>query len=218
MLRDWWSDAAEFDEAKIGEAIAIVSDYRETFSSPLNSVTMGVRSRVKTAGAEQVVSQRLKRIPTILDKLGRHPHMKLTRMHDIGGCRAILPDIATIYRVVERIGTRALKVRSIYDYIENPKETGYRAVHVVAVKSDRLVEIQLRTQPQHTWATAIERLSGQPGFRRLKDGYGPEPAVAYYKVASRWIAVQEGGETPDNDLVAELDVAREDFRALLENH
>jgi putative GTP pyrophosphokinase len=171
---------------------------------------------VKTAGAEQIVSQRLKRIPTILDKLGRHSNMKLTRMQDIGGCRAILPDIATIYRVIARIEKSRQKIRTIFDYIETPKPTGYRAVHVVVERADRLIEVQLRTQRQHAWAAAIERLSGQPGFFRLKDGYGPEAAVEYYKVTSRVIAMQETGAPVDNDLAAEFDIAREEFRRLLE--
>lgn len=215
-LRDWWSHELELDEDVLTDALGVLGDYRETFSGPLNSITMGVRSMVKTAGAEQVVSQRLKRIPTILDKLHRHPNMKVTRMQDIGGCRAILPDIETIYRVIERIRRSKQYVREIYDYIDAPKPTGYRGVHVVVERSDRLVEIQLRTQRQHSWATAIERLSGQPGFGRLKDGFGPAPAVDYYKVASRVIAVTELGGQTDTQLVAELAVARNAFRKLLE--
>ena len=41
--------------------------------------------------SEVIVSSRLKRLPTILDKLARHPNMKITRMQDIGGARVILP-------------------------------------------------------------------------------------------------------------------------------
>lgn len=35
------------------------------------------------------VSQRLKRVPTIMNKLLSEPTLPLSRMHDIGGCRAI---------------------------------------------------------------------------------------------------------------------------------
>lgn len=40
---------------------------------------------------EPIVAQRLKRVPTIAGKLLREPGMKLSRMEDVGGVRAVLP-------------------------------------------------------------------------------------------------------------------------------
>lgn len=51
---------------------------------------MGLRSCLTTEGLELDVSQRLKRLPTIEDKLRRLPRMDLSSMQDIGGCRAVL--------------------------------------------------------------------------------------------------------------------------------
>jgi predicted nucleic acid-binding Zn ribbon protein len=68
-------------------------------------IESGCTSRVATAGCSDVsrISQRLKRIPTILDKLHREPGMNLGRMEDIGGCRAVLRDLDEVYRVLGRI-------------------------------------------------------------------------------------------------------------------
>ena len=97
-LRAWWR-GEPVSQVDLGAASLLVADYRESFSGPLNSITMGVRSMVKSEHAPVVVSQRLKRLATIVDKLARHDHMKVTRMQDIGGCRALLPDEATVRRV-----------------------------------------------------------------------------------------------------------------------
>ena len=37
----------------------------------------------------------MKRVPTIIDKLLREPTLLLSRMHDIGGYRALLPTLVT---------------------------------------------------------------------------------------------------------------------------
>ncbi len=45
---------------------------------------MGLRSMVRTERCQIEVSQRLKRVPTIIDKLLREPTMQLANMQDIG--------------------------------------------------------------------------------------------------------------------------------------
>ena len=49
-----------------------------------------------------LVAQRLKRMPTIIDKLDRHPNMKLSTMQDIGGVRAVLPNVKDVYKLVNQ--------------------------------------------------------------------------------------------------------------------
>ena len=46
------------------------------------------------------VAQRLKRMPTILSKLERQPTMDITRMQDIGGCRAVVQSVKAVNEVV----------------------------------------------------------------------------------------------------------------------
>jgi ppGpp synthetase/RelA/SpoT-type nucleotidyltranferase len=160
------------------DALDTISQFRAQFATPLTKVVMGLRSFVATERADPAgnVAQRLKRMPTIIDKLDREPGMELARMHDIGGCRAILPDEETIYRVVERIRARPDQLWPVvreYDYIANPKSTGYRGFHVIVRRDGRLIEIQLRTPSQHRWALNVEAIDLQRRFG-VKDGRGPE--------------------------------------------
>ncbi len=66
----------------------------------------------ETRCPEWVIAQRLKRISSVLNKLAREPRMKLSQMQDLGGCRAIVPDVASVdqifnlYRGPEDLFTR----------------------------------------------------------------------------------------------------------------
>jgi hypothetical protein len=57
----------------------------------------------EAADGPVIVGQRLKRMETIRDKLERHPKMALSRIHDIGGCRAVLPNQTAVDHVIERL-------------------------------------------------------------------------------------------------------------------
>ena len=95
---------------------------------------MGLRSCLITEGFDPNVSRRLKRLPTIEDKLRRLPRMDLSSMQDIGGCRAVLDTQDQIQRAVERFCTNSLrrneKPDKVRDYVASPKDSGYRAVHI----------------------------------------------------------------------------------------
>ncbi len=222
MLRDWWhSDTVDFDVAQ-REAAFLLFGYRATFQLPLNKVTIGVRSMVKresptlqAAGAKLPVGQRLKRTPQIVYKLERHPKMALARMQDIGGCRAILPGgEPEVRRVLRRI-RKNWTVKHVKDYIAEPAESGYRGIHAVVLRDDRLIEIQLRTPRQHEWAEAIERTGFRTGHR-LKDGGGPTDLLEYFTIAAHGIALEERNEVPDPAFMGRFEEARERVRPYFE--
>jgi putative GTP pyrophosphokinase len=103
-------------------------------------------------------------------------------MQAIGGCRAILPGgRREVLGVLRRI-RRNWEVERVYDYVVQPKATGYRAVHVVVFRDDRLIEIQLRTPRQHEWALAVERIGSRVGVA-VKDGQGPPELIRYFERA-----------------------------------
>ena len=70
--------------------------------------------------------------------------MKLSQMQDLGGCRAILSDVESVYRLFdmyrgpltlfEDADTRL----KCYDYIRTPKPDGYRGIHIVGRYQARL--------------------------------------------------------------------------------
>ena len=139
----------------------------------INTFQSSLRARrSRFLGEETVtIAQRLKRRPTIIDKLGREQGMSLSRMHDIAGCRLIFRDVDTLraFRsgvLSSRARHELVGDRNRYDYIDSPKCSGYRGIHDVykynvgstgGVKWNGLrLEIQYRTVVQHAWATAVE--------------------------------------------------------------
>lgn len=204
----WWTDPSRPDEElmadpALGAAAALVWAFRMGFQLPLNKVTMGMRSFVKSEDAPIVVSQRLKRLPTILGKLERLPNMNLARMQDIGGCRAIVPSRREVEGVIRRIRKRRWDVRRFDDYAARPKPTGYRAVHIVVMRDERLIEIQLRTPAQQAWAAFVDQTGARLGCH-LKDGEGPAELLAYLTHAADAMALQEAHIPVDNEFEREF--------------
>lgn len=173
--------------------------FRAVHRRPLTKATMGLRSAVKAEGCAVEVSQRLKRVPTILDKLKREPTLQLANMQDIGGCRAIVRDIDELRRVQRRISRNRPPLR-VSDYIADPRESGYRGVHVVVQYDERSIELQLRTPAMHEWAITVEKLSGRLRAD-LKGGNGPPPVLALLEAISEAMALEERGQTVDTVLV-----------------
>lgn len=199
MLRAWLPDPGATTDDAIYQAWEVMHVYRALHEYPLVLVTNGLRDLVNRHTAEGgKVSQRYKRVPRMLDKLMRHPHMRLSQMEDIGGCRAILSNEAEMKRVRARIRNNWDVVRE-YAYDVNPKPaTGYRARHIVVRRQTRLIEIQLRTPEQHGWAEMVEQTAARTAFN-LKDGIGPAELVEFFQLASEIIALQERGEWVDSE-------------------
>lgn len=83
-------------------------------------------------------------------------------VYDIAGLRVVTRYLEDIREVQQILGEREdFQVVEITDYIENPKESGYRSVHLVvryptyhgSQKKEVLCEIQLRTLAMNFWAT-----------------------------------------------------------------
>ena len=148
----------------------VIEWWRYEHAEPLSRVASNLRHYVAVEGRPWV-TQRLKKFPTIVDKLIREPKMKLSRMADIGGVRALLPDQDAAYQVASRLRRNWTIVR-FRDYVEEPKADGYQALHLISRHRGRLIEIQLRTPLQDQWANMAEILS-RLGAPDLKYGGGP---------------------------------------------
>lgn len=115
----------------------MVKNWRFCHALPLNVIQAGLRGRIRRMRLNEdvIVAQRLKRFPSIMNKLEREPNMELTQMQDLGGCRAILPDAAsvrTLYGMYYGHEPLLLEENSSikpYDYITHPKSDGYRGIH-----------------------------------------------------------------------------------------
>ncbi|BBZ39297.1 RelA/SpoT domain-containing protein [Mycobacterium conspicuum] len=194
------SGAVEITPEQIFAALDTLEAWRAAHARPLGAATMGLRSRVATMGCADIeVSQRLKRIPTIIDKLRREPRMNLGRMHDIGGCRAVLRSLDEVRRVQSRYKGETVTVRT-KDYVDQPKPDGYRAVHVIVRYHGRLIEVQLRTQVQHEWAYTVESVTSRFGLD-IKAGGGPPPVRDWFAAVSEAMALEEHGQTVGPELL-----------------
>lgn len=207
--------ARDVTPEQIFEALDTLEAWRAAHAKPLGAATMGLRSRVSTMGCAQVeVSQRLKRIPTIIDKLSREPGMNLGRMHDIGGCRAVLKCLDEVQRVQSRYKGDAVTVRT-KDYVDQPKPDGYRAVHVIVRYQGRLIEVQLRTQVQHEWAYTVESVTSRFGLD-IKSGGGPPPVRDWFAAVSEAMALEEHGQAVGPELLDRVYTLRQAAQPFLQ--
>jgi putative GTP pyrophosphokinase len=187
----------EYGDGGTEGAFELIDWWRSLHAKPLTSVSANLRHYVKPHG-HVLVTQRLKRLPTVVDKLLREPRMKLTQMADIGGCRALLLDQSAVYEVAKHL-RRNWDVTRTRDYAAEPKESGYRAVHLIVKRKGRLIEVQLRTPLQDAWANQVEEDSRRVG-RNFKGGQGQREVHSYYAVVSELLALREDGQEPDEGL------------------
>mgnify|MGYP000866979483 CR=1 FL=1 len=164
----------EATDAEADEALGVIDAYRRSFSDPLNAVAAALGGILRESGIQGEVSQRLKRMLTIAQKIVvRESGLDLSRMQDIGGCRVVLDsdDVADLRRfeglVCDYWGDGCKRSSN---YVDRPRESGYRAIHIVVVQDGRMIEIQLRTQRMHLWAELVESLSGVLGTNYKQDG------------------------------------------------
>jgi putative GTP pyrophosphokinase len=187
---------------RIGVAIQVIRAFREAHAYPLRMANANLRYYVSGYGDHASVTQRLKKFTTMIDKLRREPTMQLAGMEDIAGVRAVLPDQAAVDAVARRL-RKNWRIHRVRDYVREPKASGYRAVHVIAVKKAVFVEVQLRTTLQDEWANQVEQDSRALAVD-YKSGAGAHEVLEYYEWVSRLLAMQERGEQPSREFIDEL--------------
>ena len=165
---------------------------------------MGLRSCLTTEGFDLDLSRRLKRLPTIEDKLRRLPTINLSSMQDIGGCRAVLDTQEQVQRVVERFRANSLRRNpqpdKIRDYVASPKTSGYRAIHIYTRYHGRRIEVQLRTREQDSWAKIVEDLTSKTGID-FKNGDGADDVHVLLRKLSALLSMRESGQPYTEDLM-----------------
>lgn len=209
------------------QSFQIISNWRSSHSFPLNTFQMSLRKKAGLADSSSLVAQRIKRLSSIEAKLRNEGSMQLSRMQDIGGCRAVLGDVPHVRRLRESYEEGHLKHRLVKenDYIASPKASGYRSLHRVyryfSDKNDTYnglqIEIQMRSQLQHAWATAVETVDTFLG-QSLKASRGSEDWLRFFSLMGSALAVREGTPlvpgTPDSH--AELRAEIRDYATSLD--
>jgi len=192
------SSATETERA---DALKILDNWRGAHGYPMQVFYVRLHGVARKIDKNSLVSQRLKRVPSIIAKLNRKypgsdPFIGLYRMQDIGGCRAVMPTAAAARALYKNYYTngnlRHKKIRTT-DYIDKPKSDGYRGIHIIyAYKSDKknkerydglLIEIQIRSRLQHLWATAVET-AGLFTKQAVKSNEGSPELLEFFRLVS----------------------------------
>lgn len=175
--------------------LKVIEEWRAAHRGVLNTFQAILRTRTKDT--DITVAQRHKRKNTIFDKLLRLPGMQLARMDDVAGCRLIFNSVNELYEFRNKFHEAKFNHKrrnevDKYNYIMNPKESGYRGIHdvyIYDVNSEAgksltglYIEIQYRTLVQHAWATAVEVVgfitASQPKFQQGDKRYEHAMALA----------------------------------------
>ena len=104
-----------------------------------------------------------------MEKLGLKPTLESVQnnIFDIAGVRVVCSFIDDIYTIEKYfLDQEDVKLITRKDYIENPKESGYRSLHLIIQtpiytengKKDMYVEVQLRTIAMDFWASLEHKL------------------------------------------------------------
>jgi ppGpp synthetase/RelA/SpoT-type nucleotidyltranferase len=187
--------------SQLAQAIDIVDNWRASHSYPLNSFHTTLKGKARKVAGNALTAQRIKRLESICFKLSNEPTMKLSQMQDIGGCRAVVPSIADVYELVYSYDANPVAHTrgNDKDYIQEPKSSGYRGVHLkyrfLGRKSskdwsDLKIEIQIRTLLQHKWATAVEA-AGTFTKQALKSNRGSTEWLRFFALMSSIFALKE---------------------------
>lgn len=187
------------------EDLEIFSNWRLAHAYPMHTIVIFLRRKAKQIDDKSLVVQRLKRSPSIKAKLKRYDGMSLARMQDIAGCRAVVSNSKKAYQlatILKNSRTRN-KLHSEKNYIEEPKESGYRGIHLVykyqgekTAYNKLFVEIQIRSKIQHSWATSVE-VVGTFTRQSLKASLGREEWLDYFRYVSAEFSRLENSNIDD---------------------
>lgn len=181
-------------------AFEVAHNWRNAHVLPMRRLRNELSLKAKRVNPTSVTAGRLKRMKSIRRKLARLPYT-LYRMQDIGGCRAIVASVGDMERVVAAYADETRhRLVSADDYIAAPKRGGYRSNHrvyqFVGIGDEeryrhQLIEVQVRTQLQHAWATAVEAVGLVRG-EDLKGGEGDATWLRFFELMASEFAAEEG--------------------------
>lgn len=208
------------------EALTAASDtitaYRSQFTVPTLHLAAELGGYLDELGLDAELSYRIKRWQAILDKLTREVDGvdDLSRMRDIGGCRVVTSTREEIYEILEvlrdrwRQGNANSKDYQEIDYIESPRSSGYRAIHVIVRRDGYSIEVQLRDIGLHAWADDVEALSVATRVNYKKDG--DSVVQRFMKLESRVMQMHEAGRDLPDDVLETLDTLRTNVRQFID--
>lgn len=134
------------------------------------------------------IDTRLKSAKSILGKLEKK-NLDLTlnaacnNIYDIAGIRVVCPYIKDVYLIRDRLMAQDdLHIMNIKDYIAEPKENGYRSLHIIVrvpvyfmnKKQFVPVELQIRTLAMDLWASLEHDIKYKSLYNAAAYDFSPE--------------------------------------------
>ncbi len=160
------------DPFRRNDALPKIQAWRETHLFVLQELNKQLLALFKDKNVPyELPSMRIKRMTSIEAKLRNNIKRgaKLGGMQDIGGIRFVFETIEqldVVVSILDNFTPESFTCIRCYNYVEHPKESGYRSVHYVYKYSseddkynDISIELQVRTKMQHAWAMAVETAS-----------------------------------------------------------
>ena len=123
--------------------------------NPISSISSRIKSKEST-----IYKMQKKGLPMTASAL-------LANVHDIAGVRVVCPFIEDVYYVARMlVKQHDIEVIEVKDYIRQPKENGYRSLHLIVTvqvyfsetTKNIPVEIQIRTIAMDFWASTEHQL------------------------------------------------------------
>ena len=154
------------------DELEILQSLRTSYKTTLAEIFEILQQCVKKIDKNGIVTYRVKRIDSIISKLKRMQKTQLPRIEDIAGCRCILSNNKQVYEL-KALLEQCLTIKSDRnDYIKVPKDNGYKSLHLVVQTKDKkskVIEVQLRCENDHNWATLVE-ITDQIYSTKIKEG------------------------------------------------
>lgn len=153
------------DQDLLVSAMDVLTYWRDSHISALDNCDNLLKENVKRADKNAFIAKRIKRTESIVKKLRRFKRMSLKNMQDIAGIRVVLENnnkVKQLFYILSKSEPFLINEQLRFkDYIKNPKEDGYRGIHLIGKfrnheKEFCCVEVQIRTRLQHCWATSLE--------------------------------------------------------------
>ena len=156
------------------------------------------------------IKSRVKSPVSIVEKMNRKGY-ELTveniedKLNDVAGIRVICSFVEDIYYLADMLaGQDDLQVLQVKDYIKNPKENGYRSLHLIIQipiflsnqKKNMRVEVQFRTIAMDFWASLDHKL------KYKKDVKNPEVIAEELKKCA--------------DVISSVDMRMQEIRNMME--
>jgi ppGpp synthetase/RelA/SpoT-type nucleotidyltranferase len=188
------------DDEEFEAIMDVLSYWRFSHEIPLENALELLTNKALSKDKSAIFAKRLKRSFSIIMKLRRFTDMKLKNMQDIGGCRAIVSNPKKLQKIVRELRKEPIfknskgKIRA-KDYIGQPKDDGYRGYHLIGQFDDstglkKNIELQVRTNLQHDWATALEIVDLFTG-QALKSNQGEVEWKFFFARVSEQFALME---------------------------